>query len=142
MSIYKVHDFQLRGYIATKCDNQYSLLTLDIYGFTSLDPLEVVFIIQSQWQRKKPAAKLYQIILNQCLLPTILTHIPAVVNLKPILRNRLVLRNDQEAQAGASERNVHPCPVILSVNAARKWRVLLSMWLRMKAINVSRTANI
>ena len=59
----------------------------------SLDPPEVVVIIQSQWQREKPAAKFYHIALNQCLFPTIVTQIPAVANLKPILGNRLVLQN-------------------------------------------------
>ena len=90
----KLHDVWLQSYSAAKCDNQYSLLTLDICGFTSLDPPEVVFVIQSQWQREKPLAKLYHIALNQCLFPIIVTQIPAVANLKPILGNRLVSRND------------------------------------------------
>ena len=77
-----------------KCDNQYSVLTLDICGFTSLDPPEVVFMIQSQWQREKLPAKLYHIALNQCLFPTIVTKIPAVANLKAILENKPVLWND------------------------------------------------
>ena len=57
---------------------------LDICGVTSSDPPEVVLIIQSQWQREKPAAKFYHIALNQCLFPTIVTQIPAAANLKPI----------------------------------------------------------
>ena len=126
------------SYSTAKCDNQY---LLDICHFTSLDSPEVVFIIQPQWQREKPAAKFYHIALNQCLFPTIVTRIPAVANLKPTLGNRLVSQSDQEAQADMSEQNVHPCPVVSSVNAARKWRVLSSIWLRIKAINVSRTMN-
>ena len=31
------------SYSTAKCDNQYSLLTLDVCGFTSLDPLESSF---------------------------------------------------------------------------------------------------
>ena len=81
-------------YNTAKRDNQYSLLTLDICGFMSLDPPEVVFIIQLQWQREKLPAKLYHIALNQCVFLTIVTKIPAVANLKAILENKPVLRND------------------------------------------------
>ena len=37
--------------------------------------MEVVFIIQSQWQREKPTVKLYHIALNQCLFSTIVMQI-------------------------------------------------------------------
>ena len=87
----KLHNVQLWNYNSAKCDNQYSLLMLDICGFTSLDPPEVVLIIQSQWQREKPAAKFYHISLNQCVFPTIVTQIPAVTNLKLITKPNVLI---------------------------------------------------
>ena len=54
----KLHDVWLQSYSAAKSANQYSLLTVDSCGFTSLDPPEVVFIIQSQWQREKPVGEI------------------------------------------------------------------------------------
>ena len=44
----KFQNVWLQHYSAANCDNQYSLLTLDTCGFTSLNPPKVVFIIQSQ----------------------------------------------------------------------------------------------
>ena len=64
-----------------------------------------------------------------------------VVNLKHRIGNRLVSQSNYEVQVGVSVQNVHPCQAASNISAAGKWRVLVSVLLRMKAVSVSLTMN-
>ena len=49
---------------------------------------------------------------------------------------------DWEVQVGVNAQNVRPCQMASNVSAARRWRVLASVSLRMKVINASMTTNV